>query len=461
YSTIMMFVNLIDYGGQSVEVAMQDWKAKNAINASISALAEDNGLSITDTTIAMAGDIVPFTGVTISQRYEDEVLDFLTKLKEERAKGITSQSELFTDKVNAVSQVITPELISNSVQTKALTTNSIIGGTPGALSMSIVDNKLIVHGVPRAPTVPTSLISTSTELASAVAGFDLNIGTTTEGIAATTATSTAASATTTAPQNDIVVSFDTEGNAFFAGELIAQKVSTGALDVSGPAIFNAGLIVSEIGSASTTVNVLSDTFFFGRPYFTSDTGGTATIKEGAREVEVLFDREYVEKPILNASMVFTASTTDENIDKIFGDDVRFVITKRTTSGFTITLSKKASHEVTFNWVALAVKDSKEFTSRTIEPESILPPLAPAEIPTEVSTTTPVAITTPEIFSDIMSTTTATTTTEETDSEPQIPPPDTTIPPEVVLPSGAEPFPEAEPAVSSESPPLSSSGDMIE
>jgi hypothetical protein len=115
--------------------------------------------------------------------------------------------------------------------------------------------------------------------------------------------------------------------------------------------------------------MMSDTEFFGRPYFTSDTGGTAVVKKDAKEVEVVFDREYIEAPILSASMAYSTSTDEAEIDAMFSDDVRFVVTKRDTKGFTIRLNKPASRDIVFNWIALAIKDSKEFTSKTIVPNS--------------------------------------------------------------------------------------------
>ncbi|MBX4216200.1 hypothetical protein KW797_04620, partial [Candidatus Parcubacteria bacterium] len=162
----------------------------------------------------------------------------------------------------------------------------------------------------------------------------------------------------------------------------------GALEVSGAAKFSAGLEVSELGTASSTISVLSDTYFFGRPYFTSDTGGSARIAEGAATVEIVFDREYVEKPVITASMVFNdASTTDEAIEKIFDENIAFLVTKRTVHGFTIRLNKKAPADISFNWMAIAVKDSKEFTSRSVDGEAT-PVVSASETP--IATTTPPA-----------------------------------------------------------------------
>ena len=192
---------------------------------------------------------------------------------------------------------------------------------------------------------------------------------------------------------DFVVSFDTSGNAFFAGDIVARKVSTGALEVSGPAKFNSGLEVTAIGTASTTVNIVSDSIFFGRPYFTSDTGGSAVIKKGSRYVEIEFEREYIESPIINASIVFTSSTTNETIEKLFTEDIRFAVTKRTTKGFSIYLNKEIKEDITFNWVAFAINNSKEFTSRTSDQKDtiVIPDIKEQNInSTSTSTSTPIS-----------------------------------------------------------------------
>jgi hypothetical protein len=141
------------------------------------------------------------------------------------------------------------------------------------------------------------------------------------------------------------------------------------------------------------MNVLSDAIFFGRPYFTNDTGGVAVVKSGAKTVEVVFDREYIEQPIVTASMSFNdASTTAEEIEKIFGEDVRFIITNKTNKGFTITINKKAPADVVFNWTAFAIKNTKEFTSKDLpkdEENNIPAEPTPTVTPSEISTSTPI------------------------------------------------------------------------
>ncbi|MFZ2500362.1 MAG: hypothetical protein WAW90_00025, partial [Minisyncoccia bacterium] len=403
--TVMVFVNLIDYQGQSVDLAMSDWNVKRA---NIVAAGLATGLDIATST--MPADAA--AQFTFRDTRSSDIMNFLESLKAERAVGVTSQSEIFADKISAVSQVISPEIVANIVNAKegrfgavdglaisagTITADKIItssiSSSVGGFTMDLLpDGRLVMRRVATVSMASTS--STSSEQASSPQAITTDIATSSLLASVDSAFATLASSTSLeqATTTDIVISFDATGNAFFAGEVVAQKVSTGALDVSGLAKFAGGLEVASLGIASSTMAILSDTSFIGRPYFTSDTGGTATIKKGARLVDVTFAREYIETPILTASMVFTASTTDENIDQIFSDDVRYVVTKRTATGFTIFLNKKATIDTTFNWLALAVKDSKEFTSRTVQAEPVAPPVPLSDVVT-VSTTTPMTAST--------------------------------------------------------------------
>src|SRR5207244_2389961 len=76
-----------------------------------------------------------------------------------------------------------------------------------------------------------------------------------------------------------------------------------------------------------------------------------------------------------------ASTTDSaDIEKaLFDGDVRFIVTRKNVAGFTIVLNKPAPADVSFSWIALAVKGAKLFTSRDLT--------APAPADTNATTTT--------------------------------------------------------------------------
>ena len=187
--------------------------------------------------------------------------------------------------------------------------------------------------------------------------------------------------------------------------------SASGLSVNTIATFFDGLKVDTIDSIGGLLSVLSDVEFLGRPYFNTDTAGFALIKQGDKNVDVVFDREYVEQPIINVSM---SSVDDETLSNdIFNNDIRFAITKKTQKGFTITLNKPAVSDINFDWTAFAVKNAKKSISvsdivSSIITEDILfvPEIAPEIV---ASTTADISTTTEEIISginDVASTTDA-------------------------------------------------------
>ncbi len=157
---------------------------------------------------------------------------------------------------------------------------------------------------------------------------------------------------------------------------------TGALTVGGPAEFKGPAIFRLVAEFFDNVIFHSDVIFEGRPTFNKDTAGFATIHAGQQEVTITFDKEYADTPVTNATAV-TPQLTDEQFqskvadeeclledgkdvcqqkldDDYLGDAINFIITKKSTTGFTIRLSAIADKDLTFNWTALAVKDAQNF-----------------------------------------------------------------------------------------------------
>ena len=162
----------------------------------------------------------------------------------------------------------------------------------------------------------------------------------------------------------------------------------GALTVQGQTTLTGGLKVDSIGSIGNELVFLNDVVF-GRPYFNADTGGFALVHAGDRTVDVVFDREYAAQPVVNAS-ISIEDTTDATArqvleDSIFTNDIRFLITKKSTRGFTILLNKLAGQDIYFSWIALAIKDAR--TVGSVAPPSPVPSPAPSpsQIPDASST----------------------------------------------------------------------------
>jgi hypothetical protein len=140
-----------------------------------------------------------------------------------------------------------------------------------------------------------------------------------------------------------------------------------------PTILNGGLTVDSISSIGDQILFMNDLVFIGRPYFNADTAGFAVIGAGHRAVDVLFDDEYLAQPIVNATLSVDQKTDEEiandptyiegqREEELFAEDIRFIVSKKNTKGFTILLNKRAEKDMPFSWTAFAVKDVKIFLS---------------------------------------------------------------------------------------------------
>ncbi|MBX4200273.1 tail fiber domain-containing protein [Candidatus Parcubacteria bacterium] len=123
-----------------------------------------------------------------------------------------------------------------------------------------------------------------------------------------------------------------------------------------------GLKIDSLSSPTDLLLLESDAEFVGRPYFNSDTGGLAVIETGSRKVDVTFDKPYVNAPVISATITLDASTTDTDRDAIITEANTYAVTNRNTNGFSIILNKPAEKQVTFSWIALAIKNMKTATS---------------------------------------------------------------------------------------------------
>ena len=150
--------------------------------------------------------------------------------------------------------------------------------------------------------------------------------------------------------------------------------SEGSLSVSGITILSGGLSVDNISSAGMALNLISDTIFFGRPYFNRDTAGFALIKKDSKSVDIIFEQEYLEQPIVNANISLESDDTLSE-EEVFASDIKYLVTRKSTKGFTIILNKLASNDIRFSWIALAVKSAKTFNSI----EAIIPTLSPTPL----------------------------------------------------------------------------------
>lgn len=166
-----------------------------------------------------------------------------------------------------------------------------------------------------------------------------------------------------------------------AGEGVSAQIFTdrvsAAFEVITPQVTTAGLKVETIGKLGATIDVLGDPVFFGRPYLNNDTAGFALIKKGTSFVEVKFDKEYLDQPVVTAGItaeldietlksgdvekIKTLQSQQEQLaQELFIQGVQVMVIKKSVQGFTIIINKPAPQDITFSWIALAVKNPKLF-----------------------------------------------------------------------------------------------------
>ncbi len=161
-------------------------------------------------------------------------------------------------------------------------------------------------------------------------------------------------------------------------DYISAATQDGGLVVASEVVFNGGLLVDSIGSTGGLLAFNTDVEFFGTPYFTKDTAGFAVVQTGAQTVDVVFDREYLAQPIVNASISFEQDSDQEGLVEserqalrdasvaeaqgYLSDPVSYVITNKSKYGFTIVLNKPAGRDIKLSWTALAVKNASTFMS---------------------------------------------------------------------------------------------------
>lgn len=159
-------------------------------------------------------------------------------------------------------------------------------------------------------------------------------------------------------------------------EIFVDRASVG-LEVVTPRVITDSLVVDKISSVEDYINLVSNLIFIGRPYFNNDTGGFAVIQAGQKKVQITFETQYLEQPVVSAeitldederlsletdpqTLAVILSEQEQLIQEILDSGIRYFVVNKSTSGFWIILNKPAEQDIKFSWVALAVKNAKTF-----------------------------------------------------------------------------------------------------
>jgi hypothetical protein len=172
-------------------------------------------------------------------------------------------------------------------------------------------------------------------------------------------------------------------------QILGKLTADGSLNVKGPAEFENKSLFHSLVEFFSDIIIHGNINFLGRPTFNRDTAGFAIIKKGERKVEVRFEKEYEQIPVVTANLLWdipadTASVADQ-LDGFFLARPNFAIAGITTRGFYIILDEKAVTDLKFSWVALAVADIKTFES-TAASTLVIAPTAPPVLISPVSIT---------------------------------------------------------------------------
>ncbi len=194
----------------------------------------------------------------------------------------------------------------------------------------------------------------------------------------------------------VSINTDNRFSALASSQLSENSLlSIGGLSVNGATTLRGSLVVNTIGSSEDAMSIISDVWFVGRPYFNADTAGFAMVKEGAESVDVVFDKDYLEQPIVNANISIEASDS-LTADTILNSNIKYVVTNKSTKGFTIKLNGASPGDLRFSWIAFAVRSAKVFNSKALVTSTPTPEATPEVTPTPSDLPTPTPEATPEV-----------------------------------------------------------------
>jgi hypothetical protein len=341
----MLFAGLGESLGKNVETLATEWNSIQGGQANISGIATTLGT-------------------------QSSIMNFLRASKSDLIVKAVVPESIFTDRIAAGMEVLTPSLYADDIYTKTITALDggnialIIGesgkfevkkdlDTPATITLDSLGNAVFSGKV------------TAAEIDSAkITGFDALIAriTALETLLQANAFDSLTSVTTQNFKATGDSSFD--GQAQFAGLSFFTNTTT----FDGSVVFG------------------SQTEFKLPPIFNKDTAGFAIVKEGDKRVRIDFDQEYVATPVVTANITFevTDNFDDTSANDLFSQDIRFVVTAKDQKGFTILLNKIAPRNIRFSWVALGVRDAKIIESAveglTIEIPPEETPTPPEEVP---------------------------------------------------------------------------------
>lgn len=291
---------------------------------------------------------------------QNSIMHFLRSTRDQKISNSVTLESFFTDRIAAAVEMLTPTLYADDIYTKTITALdngniALIIGETGLFEIKKDSNTPAVVTLDSLGNAVFSGKVTAAEIDSAkITGFDALI--------------TRMTALETLLQ----------ANAFDA----LTSVTTQNLKATGDSSFEGKASFSGLSFFTNTTSFDSDVFFGKQaefslpPLFNKDTAGFAIIKQGARKVDIVFEKPYITQPVTSASISFediiipANEVTPESIQALSEADaqafldqgITYIITNKTARGFTIRINKNAPQDIRFSWTAFASKDPSIFES---------------------------------------------------------------------------------------------------
>ena len=144
----------------------------------------------------------------------------------------------------------------------------------------------------------------------------------------------------------------------------------GIFNFNGQTEFGGSVVVKALSEFWDKVLFKGEVAFEKTPVQSSNSAGFAVVNTGESQVDVVYDEEYKETPVVNATLLLEG----DNDNQVLAENYVYSVTKRTTKGFTIVVNKNVDADVKFSWMAMDVKGAK--TTKNEIKVSPLPSITP-------------------------------------------------------------------------------------
>ena len=355
----MLFAGLGESLGKNVETLATEWNSIQGGEVNVGGIA---------TTLGTQSSIMAFLRASKADLVADEVIP----------------ESIFTDRIAAGFEMLTPTLYADDIYTKTITaldggSLALILGENGKFEVKKDATGLAVITLDSLGNAVFNGKVTAAEIDSAkITGFDALI-----------ARMTALETLLQANAFDSLTSVTTQ-----------NLKATGDSSFEGKAQFAGLSFFSSTTTFDGAVSFGSAVEFNLPPIFNKDTAGFAIIKEGARKVEVVFEKPYITQPITSASIsledIIIPATevepeaiqalSDADAQAFLDQGISYIITNKTARGFTIRINKNAPRDIRFSWTALSVKDPSIFEG--VLGGLIINPTPPTDTPPPADDTPP-------------------------------------------------------------------------